>query len=98
MPGKKLKIGTRTALFDDVIKFIRFSRMFAFACCYEIHLSSYWLKCSNFSTNSKQNQFSYISKIETDPPSIRSTVFSYLVPNKICLILKSPMLHHFKTF
>jgi hypothetical protein len=72
--------------------------MLFFTADQNIHLSSTWGQGSHPAFDSKKQQFRYVPEIETNPPAIRSTVFSDFVPHDIGFVCESPSLHDRQAF
>src|SRR6202011_1530662 len=74
----------RRTCFDNVVLFIGFARMLAFARGQQIHLSpSRRERAGILAANTEQNQFGDIAEVKTDAAAIRAAVLPHLVPDDI---------------
>src|SRR5205823_5943305 len=80
---EQFKIGSWRTRFDDVVNFVRLSRMLALSRRKRIHLSSARFQRSHASANTEQNELCYVAKIKSDSAPIRSAVFTNLEPNDV---------------
>ena len=91
--SKQLKIGPRTAGLNDVVELARLSTVLLLLRSDDVHLPPSGSKCPNRSTHSKQHHLSRIPEVEANASSIWPSVFAYLVPDDIGLVLESPRIH-----
>ena len=96
--SKQLQVGTRRAPFDQIIDLLRLPRMFAFASRHQVHLPPARSECAHAPTDSEENQFGHIAKIETHTTPVWSAVLANLVPHDVSLVSESPAAHRLQTF
>src|SRR5262249_19521196 len=83
---------------NDFILFIGFTRMFPFATEQDVHLATPRSKRTGvLPSYAKKKQLRHIPEIKSNPPTIRTSVLAYFVPDKITLIVEAPCFHHFQS-
>src|SRR2546422_2101347 len=83
--------------FDEVIQLIRLPRVLAFPGFDHVDLYPSGCEGPEPPTDAEQHYLGGIAKVKPDATPVGATILPDLVPNDVCLVLKSPGIQYLKT-
>ena len=96
--GEEFEEGAGAALFDDVVEFVWFFRVFLFSGGDDVDLSSAGGQGSEAAFDAEEDEFRDVAEVEACSASVRASVFADFVPDDVCFVSETPGAHDFEAF